>query len=359
MNVQDMLIIALASVVGLLYLLKIRSYDIYEKEPLLKLMIVTAFGGFISIFTSLFLYEFVHVEYNWFDAIFKIGLIEEVSKYLALVILFRFIGRDFNEIVDGIIYMTAIALGFATIENIFYAFKFDGPFLILFQRSIYPVLGHISFSGYMGIAFYIHKKVHKNHGGIILSIVIAAVAHGFYDGVLFHQASPFVFHALFIGLILLQLHLLKTALGFSAFRKVLKKELFVENDKTVKAHCSHCEKLYENKELKFWRIEGSSCSHCGNLVLDHHNTLHLLHYYRPLLNRKKYLKGFKSDNYLYFDKDEKIIYNPKLRNACASFTDLGKWLRAANREERVKALSGIFPGRFLSEIGLKYLLDHS
>ena len=218
MNTQDILIIAVASLIGIVYLIKVRSYDIYEKESFLKLLIVAIAGGIISVFTSLFLYEFVEVKRNFVDAIIKIGFIEESSKLIALMIIYYFIKNDFNEIVDGIIYITAISLGFAIIENIFYVINSDTPISLLFQRSIFSVIGHISFSGYMGIAYYIHKRVTSNYLGIILSVVLASLAHGFYDGVIFHGELSFLFKFVFVGLIFLQFWLLKTTLGFSKFR---------------------------------------------------------------------------------------------------------------------------------------------
>ncbi|NJK98431.1 MAG: PrsW family intramembrane metalloprotease [Bacteroidales bacterium] len=170
------------------------------------------FGNFIVIHVP-----FVEVQRNFFGAIFKIGLIEEFSKLLALMVVYYFIKKEFNEIVDGIIYITAISLGFAILENISYSLSSEDPFTLLFHRSVFSVLGHISFSGYMGISFYIHKKIRKNYLGIGLSVLLAALAHGFYDGVIFHPELNFLFNFIFIALIFLQFWFLKTALGFSEF----------------------------------------------------------------------------------------------------------------------------------------------
>jgi len=115
LEIQDIVIIVLAFLIGIAFLLKIRSYDIYEKEPFRKLLLVMIIGGIISIGTSMFLYRFVEINLNIIDAILKIGLIEEFSKLIALFIAYQFIKNDFNEIVDGLIYITAVALGFSII----------------------------------------------------------------------------------------------------------------------------------------------------------------------------------------------------------------------------------------------------
>src|SRR5690554_4808201 len=178
---QIVIISIVASLIGVGYLIKIRSYDIYEKEPFIALFLVAVCGGILSIVYT-FVYVFFDVKENFVDAIIKIGLIEEFAKFMALVTVYPFIKKNFNEIVDGILYISAISLGFSVIENVFYAMDSDQPFSLLFQRSIFSTLGHLSFSGYMGIAFYIHKRIHKNYVGIVFSIVLAALAHGFYDG---------------------------------------------------------------------------------------------------------------------------------------------------------------------------------
>ena len=140
MSTQSILIILIASLIGLAYLIKVRSYDIYEKESFWRLLIVAIVGGFLSVIFALYFYESVDVRLNFLDAIIKIGFIEESSKLLALALIYLFIKKDFNEIVDGIIYITAISLGFAIIENISYCFRSEEPFLLLLH-SLLNVFG--------------------------------------------------------------------------------------------------------------------------------------------------------------------------------------------------------------------------
>jgi RsiW-degrading membrane proteinase PrsW (M82 family) len=358
MNLQDIAIIAIASLVGIAYLLKVRSYDIYEKEPFSVLLIVSIAGGIISVFTSLFLYKFVDVQLNFIDAIIKIGLIEELSKLIALILIFHFIKNNFNEIVDGIIYITAISLGFAIIENIFYAFGSDTPFLILFQRSIYSTLGHISFSGYMGVAYYIHKRVHKNYTGIILSIIVAAIAHGIYDGVIFHEKLNFLFKIVFIGLVILQFWLLKITLGFSKFRVELDETTFKQTDNTIFLYCCKCDSSIKNNELTFWKIKAGHCSICNSLVLNSENLIKLIQYFRPVLNAKIFIKKLpQNKRIISLNEGGNILFNTK-RNVLSSPTiELGQWLKEKNCSDRKSILEMPFFGYFLKHIGLKHLID--
>ena len=50
------------------------------------------------------------------------GFIEELSK-IAIFFLFIFDNKHYDDIYDGVVYMTLIALSFAGLENIMYAFS--------------------------------------------------------------------------------------------------------------------------------------------------------------------------------------------------------------------------------------------
>ena len=91
MSTQSILIILIASLIGLAYLIKVRSYDIYEKESFWRLLIVAIVGGFLSVIFALYFYESVDVRLNFLDEIIKIGFIEESSKLLALALIYLFI----------------------------------------------------------------------------------------------------------------------------------------------------------------------------------------------------------------------------------------------------------------------------
>jgi RsiW-degrading membrane proteinase PrsW (M82 family) len=356
MSALDITIIVVATLIGVAYLIKIRSYDIYEMEPFSTLLFVAILGGVVSIFTSFFLYAFFNVEQNFVDAIIKIGVIEELSKLFALILIYYFIKNNFNEIVDGIIYITAISLGFAVIENIFYAFSSEYPFLLLFKRSIFSVMGHISFSGYMGVAFYIHKRVQENYLGIIISVLIAALAHGLYDAVIFHQELIFLFNFIFVGLVFLQFWLLKTTLSFSKFREELNETTFKETENSITLHCNLCTKSLVSKELSFWKIKGGMCDSCNSIVFNSANVTRLLKYFRPILKPKKILKDLSNYNQKSApDSGGKIYYNHANNTLIAKISDLGLWFKEGNFNDRKYVLEMPFFGYFLKQLGLKYL----
>lgn len=356
MSITDIFIIISASLIGILYLLKLRSYDIYEKEPFYKLLLMMILGGLVSVFVSLVIYVFIPVEHNLFDAIFKIGIIEESSKLFALVILYLIIKKDFNEIVDGIMYISAIALGFAVIENISYCFNSEEPFLLLFNRSIFAVMGHISFSGYMGIAFYIHKKVHKNYIGILVSLAISALAHGFYDGVIFHYELSSFFQFVFLGLVILQFWLLRTALGFSKRRVKLNEALFNTANTTLFLHCCHCDKNIQSKELNFRKIKAGQCEHCGYYVFNEESIYQLLKYFCPIKNHKRFIKNLPTHNkILTLDENNSIRFNMHTKHLSADINALSAFLDYCNTSDKERIFKIPVIGFIFKYLGLRYM----
>ena len=167
-------ILVLISLIPIAILLKIvYSSDKVEKEPI-KLLLLLFVGGFISLFLSKFLaskyqnfipflieHNFELDKYKVFLVSFgEIGLIEELSKFLILVIMI-FKNKNFNYIYDAIVYSSFVSLGFATLENILYFSSMN--ILSIFLRVIITNLAHLSFGIIMGyyLGFW---KYYSNKG---------------------------------------------------------------------------------------------------------------------------------------------------------------------------------------------------
>jgi hypothetical protein len=272
------------------------------------------------------------------------------------VIIYRFIKSDFNEIVDGLVYIAAIALGFSIIENIFYSFSASDPFGVLFQRSIFSVLGHISFSGFLGLAYFIHVRIKRNFLGIVLSILLASLAHGLYDTVLFERGFNIFFRPLFIGIIIFQFLLVKIVLGFSTFRKELSIDLFESYDRTVFLKCSKCKSSIKDKGIRFWKINGVICNSCNNLVLQGDNVASLFKYFRPALRIQRYFKDLaKNKKIQYLDNDERVSYNWQRTILSSSIPDLSEWLKSENEIDRKKILKIPIIGPLIWYLGIRLI----
>lgn len=114
-----------------------------------------------------------------------IALIEEYAKYLPIK-LFIIKRPDFDEPVDGMIYMMTAALGFAALENVLFIFP-------LFQDSIFSGLEvaanrflganllHALSSGLVGF-FLARKWFHPHrHHFVALGIILATLLHAGFN----------------------------------------------------------------------------------------------------------------------------------------------------------------------------------
>ncbi len=115
----------------------------------------------------------------FFYAVLVIGVVEELVKMVFfLFVILRF--REFDEPIDGIIYASFIALGFATMENIQYLQYITGWEAI--ARGFAGPLVHILFASiwgfYIGVAHLQRKALLTT---ILSVLVITALLHGIYD----------------------------------------------------------------------------------------------------------------------------------------------------------------------------------
>lgn len=112
-------------------------------------------------------------------AVFGIGLIEELAKLIPfLFVVLRF--REFDEPIDGIIYASFIALGFAAVENLHYLeFLTAGE---AYARGFAGPVVHIVFASIWG--YYIGRAWLRQRGvavTVVSSLAVTAFIHGIYD----------------------------------------------------------------------------------------------------------------------------------------------------------------------------------
>lgn len=341
-------------IIGFIFLHIIRSYDKYDKEPLGRLVLFSFLGGLVSIGVASFIYLFVHPKFNITDAILKVGTVEEFAKLATLFILYKIIRKLFDEIVDGIIYVAAIALGFSVIENIFYAINAASPFALLAQRFLFATIGHISFSVYMGIAFYIHKNIHKNYIGLILAYVISVLAHGLYDGFIFEKQFAIFFIPTYLFFVFMQFRLLKVAYAYSTFKlKISPNNLSLSHQKN-NTSCCNCHQQGSNIYL-FNNIKVDICLNCEHIIIEESGFKKILKYFRPKLNKKKYIKSIKSSqNNIFLDQQEQILYHHKKQRINANIYSLNTWLQNENKTDLNKYHKTI-EGFIFNFLGFKYI----
>ncbi len=190
MGFLALLILAVAP--GFFILWYVYNKDKYEPEP--KGLIVATFfiGVGVAVPAALLEYFFewasgVPMTGNILGAFvgsfFIVAPVEEVAKFLAVRVK-AYNAPAFNEVMDGIVYSVAAALGFATIENVSYVLEYGAATGVL--RAFLSVPLHALCGGIIG--YYLGmKKVygHEKKSFVAAGIMIAILFHGAYDFVLF------------------------------------------------------------------------------------------------------------------------------------------------------------------------------
>ncbi|HEY3247580.1 MAG TPA: PrsW family glutamic-type intramembrane protease [bacterium] len=169
------------------------------------------------------------------------ALNEETMKFLVTSNSVR-TDPNFNEMVDGMIYMTTAALGFAAGENFGYVLRefftvakeagassaFIRAFLVLAPfRAFDGTMAHVAFSGIVGYFFAQRVLGGKGPGVILVGILAASALHATSNFVIdlphvFYEHPGFILTYAFVGVDLIALGiyaiLFRKALAASPFR---------------------------------------------------------------------------------------------------------------------------------------------
>lgn len=204
--------VALAALPSLFWLWAIVRHDDHEREPWHLVALALATG---AVATAGVLWLRPALE-GWlapmspaFDAFVVTALAEEAWKLAALLPLLCL--RELDEPLDGIVYGAAVGLGFATVENVFYA-QLTGDVGVLLQRASTATLLHAACSACLGLCCAEGKLRRLGLGTglwLLLGLTIAVGAHGCYD--LFLSGSD---AQAYVSLLLV----LPTALGLLAVK---------------------------------------------------------------------------------------------------------------------------------------------
>lgn len=204
------MIVGASIVPGILWVWYFRSIDRINKEPIPLLVAVFIVGGVMVIPAAIFeapfrnfLTEDASILTQALVSFFVIGLSEEFFKFLGIYFI-SYRNREFDEVVDGIIYGATAGIGFSVVENILYALSYGISVTPI--RAIVASLAHASFSGFLGL--YLGRAKFSNHPRlhIVTGLIVAVTLHGFYDFILISQLfSPI----LAIGLITVIYYLLR------------------------------------------------------------------------------------------------------------------------------------------------------
>jgi hypothetical protein len=139
---------------------------------------------------------------DWWYSVIAIGLVEETVKLAPLLLLLHFT-RQADEPFDLLLYGSIAALGFAFVENILYLASTD--LVAVGGRALYASVAHMFFTSIIAYALALarhHKRSLFLHG--LLGLLLASLAHGFYNFWLLSPGRPGLITLLFF---LLSIHL--------------------------------------------------------------------------------------------------------------------------------------------------------
>lgn len=186
----ERLVVLLASLVPTLLLVIFVLYtDRKSKEPsknviicLLSGILTVALAGYLEELVMPYFSNSVILTYVW-------ALIEEVSKF-AIFFLFIFDNKHYDDIYDGVVYMMLIALSFAGLENVMYAFSestVSNSISLALMRDFTTIPLHVICGiviGYFASLGTFSKDKTKKYTNFALAIIIPTLIHGTYNNLM-------------------------------------------------------------------------------------------------------------------------------------------------------------------------------
>jgi RsiW-degrading membrane proteinase PrsW (M82 family) len=220
----------------LAWLVLIYRTDRYQPEPK-RLVAITFVLGLLSILPAVVCERAAGLLYPFLAAIEQadaaacndpvplaiacflvIGPAEELFKFLA-VRLYAYRTPDFDEPLDGVIYASAAALGFASLENVVYVVDFQHGGTIhwvrLGLRSFLALPGHVIFAATWGAALG-RRRFDPSHR-VWPRVGLAALLHGLYDFVLIYpptRPAIVLYMSLMVPVLVRQIRTLRAASPF-------------------------------------------------------------------------------------------------------------------------------------------------
>jgi len=176
--------------------------DLYESEPI-SVVARMFILGILTVFPTMVVQRGFVLGLGENPLLFAFGIsagIEEFIKwFLVYFLIFR--NSSIKQPYDGIVYATAVSLGFATLENVLFSWFYQPSFSTLLYRAMLPVSGHALFGVIMG--YYLGKaKLNPTQEKkyVTYALFLPIFWHGSFDYILLQASSywlwlivPFMF----------------------------------------------------------------------------------------------------------------------------------------------------------------------
>ena len=201
-----------------LYIVLVLWIDRYEAEPLWMLTTAFFWGALIATFFA-FLFNTTSQEVataltrnaeagSAFAAVVSAPIVEEIGKALILFIFFFWKKDEFDGVVDGIVYASMAALGFAMTENILYYGKAaaegggEALTLVFILRGFFAPFSHPLFTSLTGIGLGLARQstnIAVKFLTPVFGLLMAIFMHSIWNGsAVFGGGVVFIFTYLIV-----------------------------------------------------------------------------------------------------------------------------------------------------------------
>ena len=184
-----------------LFAVFINWLDRYEKEPKILLgaaftwgaIIAAGFAFILNTATGVGIYALTGSEIATEFGVSSVvaPLVEESFKGLAVLIVFLFFRREFDSVLDGIVYAAITAMGFAATENVLYIYRngyiengWGGFWALVFIRVMLVGWMHPFFTAFTGIgiaASRLSSNIAVKFLAVPIGFSMAVFAHAFHN----------------------------------------------------------------------------------------------------------------------------------------------------------------------------------
>lgn len=188
-----------------LFVFLVLQLDRYEREPWRVLVAVFLWGALVATFASALLNDLIGgiIGATFGEMLGEVitasavaPIVEETAKGVALLLLLVILRREFDNVLDGIVYGSLVGIGFAMTENILYFGRvyleggLVGLGVLFYVRIILGGFGHALYTATTGAALGFARET----GSRLLAVVVPPLGYGL--AVLQHAAWNFIAGAL-------------------------------------------------------------------------------------------------------------------------------------------------------------------
>jgi protease PrsW len=237
-----------------IYIALVLWIDRYEAEPLWMLATAFFWGALIATFFA-FLLNTTSAgivgaltdanSAEAFSAVISAPIVEEIGKAVILLIFFFWKKDEFDGIVDGIVYASMVALGFAMTENILYYGRAaeaggDALTLTLIIRGFFAPFSHPLFTSLTGIGLGLARQSSNIAVKLltpIIGLLMAIFMHSIWNGSAVLGGGPlFIFTYLIVMVPAFLIILIVIAIGLRREGQVVREFLLVDLERGLLTH---------------------------------------------------------------------------------------------------------------------------